>query len=94
MPTNRSRRTRSRRAAKLTGAELQWLTGAPQPSANRFELISLESPTKPHDHDRIDELLARAGGVVTPERLTELKAENAKRRKSYGDRYPLATCAR
>ena len=91
MPTNRSRRTRSRRAAKLTGAELQWLTGAPQPSANRFELISLELPTRPADFDRIDALLARAGGVVTPDRLAELKAENDARRKDYHDRYPLAT---
>ena len=94
MPTIRPTRRRQRRKSGFSPAELQFLTGDPQPKANRFELISLESPTKPHDHDRIDELLARAGGVVTPERLTELKAENAKRRKSYGDRYPLATCAR
>lgn len=91
MPTIRPTRRRQRRKSGFSPAELQFLTGDPQPKANRFELLGLEAPTKPHDHDRIDELLARASGVVTPDRLAELKAENDARRKDYHARYPLAT---
>lgn len=91
MPTIRPTRRRQRRKSGFSAAELQYLTGDPQPNANRFELIGLEAPTKPHDHDRIDELLARAPGVVTPERLALLKAENDAGRKDYHARYPEAT---
>jgi len=36
MPTTRRRKTRTQHLASLSPAELEWLTGEPQPGANRF----------------------------------------------------------
>lgn len=36
MPTKRQRTARAHRPQGLSPAELEWLTGSPQPGANRF----------------------------------------------------------
>lgn len=89
MPTQRPTRRRQRRQSGFTPAELQYLTGKSQTGVNPFALVGLEHPTRPADFERIDELLARADGIVSPERLAEIRAaveaQRAKRERYRSD---------
>lgn len=67
----RTKRTRKRRAASFTPAELEWLTGEPKPGANKFWRFRYA-----RDFDALAELLERAAaaGIIGDERLVELRA--------------------
>lgn len=88
MPTNRRRRSRRRTSARLTDAELQWLTGKKQPGANRFELLLFKYLNDPARFAQAENALARAEGVVSAERIAELRKMIAKLRAEHQRRYP------
>lgn len=71
MPTTRRRKTRPQRLASVSPAELEWLTGTPQPGANRFWI-----------HGRGDAKVARCRALmqehaelIPPGRLPALEAD-------------------
>lgn len=87
MPTNRMRRSRRRTSARLTPAELQWLTGQEQPGANPFELLLLKYLTGPSRFARAEGILERAAGIVPEERIAELREIIARLRAEHRRTY-------
>ncbi|MFA6312645.1 MAG: hypothetical protein WCV99_12425 [Sterolibacterium sp.] len=79
MPTNRRRKVRPQRLASVSPAELEWMTGEPQPGANRFWI-----------HTRGDAKVARCmalmqeyAELIPPGRLPALEADL----EFWGDRH-------
>lgn len=76
MATKRTLRTRNRKAQPLTPAEIQWLTGEPQAEANKFTLLMLNNfPMSASRTDNAEALLDRAEGVISLERMAELRQQ-------------------
>jgi hypothetical protein len=87
MPSKRKRMTRQRRSETISPAEMEWLTGAPQEGANRFELLELKYLTTLDRMDRAAAVLDRAAGVVPAERIAELRAMVDARRAEHRRMY-------
>lgn len=71
MPTTRKRKTRPQRLASVSPAELEWLTGTPQPGANRFWIHGWGDAKVA----RCRALMQEHADLIPPGRLPALEAD-------------------
>jgi hypothetical protein len=90
-----TKRKRQRRQSTLTGSELDWLGLEVPPGVhiNKFDQLELESPHPcPGAFDRLDGILDRAAGIAPEERIAELRADVARRRRAFERNHPTYVC--
>jgi len=73
MPTKRTRISRRRTEGAVTPSELEWLTGEPQPGANRFWRLN----RSPERLARRRALLETHAHLIPPGRLAALENDVA-----------------